>query len=572
MEEDQTGLMKMRRMAAGVYPHAIGLGIVSIVGVSVGIAKPVVFSRVIDQGLVENDWDTTFRLTKYLGLVGLFGLLTSSIHRILASYISNRIVENMRNWLVARVFVLQYEHFVQTPRGEILATIEDDCANIREFSVSTLQSAMRSFLSFVAAICYVGWVQWKMLLAGALAVPFMAICMRLFRRVVYECGSQVAEARAVAKNSLVNTVESMSSLRQLGLSDWSRDVIRGDLGKLRRSSIREQVWESLTELSSGSVSLFSYLVILGYGGLLVSTNEIGIGHLLAFLTMRQSFFAPLDFVDRVYKGYFKAKRSRERIDSLSSQPLETGFHGGDSIPDDFHPHSLSIEDVSFSFGDKALLCSANATFTTGWNELRGPNGSGKTTLLGIILKVRNPQQGRIFVDGYNVANFNNRSWRSHISVVAQEPFIFQGTLRENLRLFDENIDDSMIDSMLEQVGLRKWCEERGLDTELSQGGSEISGGLKQRLAIARALLRSSAVYIFDEPVSQVDLLTKGDLLRVMKRYTRGAIVIVISHSDLRDVADRIFHVKDGRVKGEEVKPEALCELDPSVQGVVGHPS
>lgn len=175
--------------------------------------------------------------------------------------------------------------------------------------------------------------------------------------------------------------------------------------------------------------------------------------------------------------------------------------------------------------------------------------SRKSSLIDLLMKISSPSEGRILIDGVDIAPINNRSWRSNISAMPQTTYLFKGSLRENIRLYDERITDDRIQLVLNNLGFDFDVEDlpAGLDTNIAKGGSNFSGGQRQKIAIARAVVKDTPIYIFDEPLSNLDVRSRGLALAYLKNALKGKIVLIVSHDDIGEYIDREYKMEDGTI-------------------------
>ena len=256
------------------------------------------------------------------------------------------------------------------------------------------------------------------------------------------------------------------------------------------------------------------------------------GHLFAFLTMRSQFTAPVTLFEQAYRYYLQGKASIERLLQFYQHPIESGIQLDAPVPKGISFAQLEVKDMMFGYGPSQIVFKGlSCTFSKGWNIVRGRNGSGKTTLIGLLLKITSAGVGSIQIDGFDIAKINNRCWRSCVGVVPQHTYLFEDSLRENVRLYDVRVSDSEIRRVLDVVRFPAEPEAlpEGLDTRLTDGGLTLSGGQRQKVAIARAILRDSPIYIFDEALVHIDSGSRGLILSALKSELKGKIIIWVTH-------------------------------------------
>jgi ATP-binding cassette subfamily B protein len=246
----------------------------------------------------------------------------------------------------------------------------------------------------------------------------------------------------------------------------------------------------------------------------------------------------------------RAAGSLARITELLDEPL-TIADGPDAVPLAPVHHELRLERVSFGYDDRPVLRDLSLTIPAGQHvAIVGPSGAGKSTLLNLLLRFWDPTEGRVLVDGQDLRDLQVASLREQIGVVLQDPFIFDTTLRENIALGRPDATDAEIVAAARGARLHEYITSlpAGYDTVVGERGVRMSGGQRQRLAIARALLRQPSLLILDEPTSALDAQTEREILDTLTELAQGRTTISITHRlSLAATADRIFVLADGRL-------------------------
>ncbi|MCY3771181.1 MAG: ABC transporter ATP-binding protein [Gemmatimonadetes bacterium] len=524
--------------------------VLSVVSVVLNIAKPIVFSRIIDTGLIEQDWDNVLYYCIAFSVIAVLISVNSLGYGMITSLVSNRFVATIKKSLINRIYLLDYHFFNKTSGGDILTRLKSDTDNIRNFFMAVLNNSLVSFLGFLSAMIYIGVVEWKMLIPGFAVVPFLIWRTHAFRDRIHAANTRVFESDSHSTEQIASGINNIVYLRQIGLHGWSLRKITASFDRFQADSINRDRWNLVSETSVSLIMAAGYIVTVGYGGWLVVDDQLTIGSLLAFLTLRQRFTAPMQFVSQTYHGFINARAAFERLWDFYANPIEVGIDRGAEEPDpDFE--ELSVDDVEFRYHEEGNGLEGTATFIRGWNEVHGSNGSGKTTLIRLLMKILTPQKGRVAVDGRDIAHINNHAWRKNISIVPQHTYLFNESVRENIRLFDDRINDDMICEVLGKLNAKDDLFDcvQGLDAEVVEGGRNLSGGQRQKIAIARALLRNTPVYILDEPFVHIDKETKDRIRDYLRDILRDRIVIYISHDDFSDLnADNRIDIWNGGIR------------------------
>jgi ATP-binding cassette subfamily B protein len=223
-------------------------------------------------------------------------------------------------------------------------------------------------------------------------------------------------------------------------------------------------------------------------------------------------------------------------------------------------HAIQLHNVSFGYGDASpALAEVTATILAGESvAIVGSSGSGKSTLLGLLLRLHDPTGGSITVDGHDVRHVTQLSLRTQIGVVFQDSFLFDTTLRENIRLGKPDATDEEIEVAARDAGIHDFISSLpdGYDTPAGGGGGTLSGGERQRVALARALVRQPAILILDEPASALDAQSEASFHRTLQRLAKGRTVISVTHRLTSSVSDRILVINAGRL----VEEGSHCDL------------
>lgn len=298
----------------------------------------------------------------------------------------------------------------------------------------------------------------------------------------------------------------------------------------------------------------STLIIVFYGGNLVMENRLSPGEFVAFIQYLAILAWPVIAIGWMTNLIQRGMASLKRINVLLNTRSQITFPEGTVMPD-IVKGNIRFEKVCFSYDKKMnALSGISMNIPAGARiGITGPPGCGKTTLLSLILRLYDPTSGRVCLDGKDLKTFDPQFLRRHISFMAQEPFLFSGTLEDNI-LMGKSVSDSHDRDILDQVikicALEETVDQMsdGLATLVGERGVTLSGGQKQRVALARTLVSPKSVILLDDPVSQLDTRTADRVIRGINRMNRDAVMIMVSHrlSALAD-CDRIYVMENGRI-------------------------
>jgi ATP-binding cassette subfamily B protein len=298
----------------------------------------------------------------------------------------------------------------------------------------------------------------------------------------------------------------------------------------------------------------SLAIVVGLGGQKVILGAISPGDFVAFIAYLGLLTWPVMALGWVTNMIQRGKVSIDRIDAILNTEATIGSRINALAPESISGH-IRIENLVFHHGsdkDKTRILNGVSVVTGPGRILgiAGPPGAGKTTLVSLIPRIYDPDSGRILIDNTDVRDFDIHCLRRFISFMPQEPFLFSGTILENLKLGNFQASPDEIDTVVEMAGLTTTLElfPRGLDTMIGEKGVMLSGGQKQRIALARALLKKAPIMILDDPVSQVDIKTAAGIIETLEALSASMTLIIVSHRfQAFRKADRIIVLDRGKI-------------------------
>jgi ATP-binding cassette subfamily B protein len=499
-----------------------------------------------------------------LALVVVVGL------RALASYgatvgfalVGNRVLARVRSELYRHVQALSLSFHHRSRIGDLVVRIVGDIGLLQEVAVTALLPLVGNTLVLIAGIGLMFWLDARLALLSVALLPlFWLRTLRLSGRI-----REVARRQRRREGSLAATaaesVGAILTVRALALERAFTEAFSAD----NRGSVREGVeGKRLSARVERSVDVFlalSTALVLWYGAILVVRHEMTAGDLLVFLAYLKATFRPVrDFAK--YTGRLaKAAASAERVlDVLDLEPDVKDLPGAVAAPA-FEGH-VRFDRVGFEYEPgQPILCDVDLELRSGERvALVGASGAGKTTFASLLLRLYEPTQGSIRIDGRALGEFTQESLRSRVGVVLQDGLLFAATIGENIAPGRPDASAEAIVAAARQAHIHDFIASlpRGYDTVLAERGATLSAGQRQRIAIARVALRDPSILILDEPTTGLDEVNARAVIDALEELSRGRTTIVITHdSRLAARADRVLRIEDGRVIEVPTSPaEAL---------------
>ena len=556
-------LATLQRIAGYLMPYkgrAILLGVVFLVGMGAAVVPPMLTREIIDGVLVPKEGNTATmpeRLTLLgllvLGLVGI-GVLNWALEWArgwTVSWLGARITADIRNRLYQQLELLSLQFYDRRQVGAVMSRVTRDAGRLQEFLVEGLPYLIISVLKIIGIVGILLWMHWLLALLILVPIPFMMGWGVIFwkrMRIYFRKWDQTWSDIMTTVNEVLSGIRVVKAFAQ-----ESKEIAAFGIRnrKIRQLGIRTEInWEVFFATTTLLTS-FGILIVWLLGGREVIRDTLTIGTLLTFYAYMWMLYEPMEWFGEVNSWMTRAFAGAERIFEVIDTPAEA-YEDPDAHSVSNIKGEISFKDVTFGYDkSKPVLHEINLDVASGETVgLVGRSGVGKTTTVNLICRFYDVDQGIIEVDGMPIQKIRLEDLRSQIGIVPQEPFLFSGTVAENISYGKpgasfEEIMDAAIAANAHNFIVGK---ADGYDTQVGERGGELSGGEKQRVAIARAILHDPKILILDEATSSVDVETEKQIQEAIVRLTQGRTTFAIAHrlSTLRN-ADRLVILDGGRI-------------------------
>ena len=512
------------------------------------LALPVSTGLLVDRVIPHGDRHLLTVLGLGLAGVVLFDFLASFIRAHLMLHLRTRLDARMTLGFLDHLVALPYGFFQQRSTGDLMMRLNSN-TTIREMLTA---SAMSGLLDGSLVSLYLLLLCWTDLEMGLLALTLGALRLSLFlvtRRRHRELMSESLETEARCRGYQVQMLSGIETLKAVGaegqaVERWSNlfvDELNGALARGRLSALFDSRLAALGHASP--------LVMLGFGTLRVLDGDLTLGTMLALNALAMGFLAPLSTLVTTALQLQLMGSYIERIDDVMETPRE--HVAGSAAPSPRLRGRIALEGVSFRYSPQAptVVRDVSIDIAAGsFVALVGSSGAGKSTLAGLLLGLYRPTDGALRYDGHDLAALDLPSLRRQLGIVSQQPFLFSGTIRDNIALSDPSLPLSQVIEAARRAHIDGEIQAMpmGYDTHLADGGASLSGGQRQRIALARALIHRPAIILLDEATSHLDAITER---RVQDQLAKlDATRIVIAHRLSTIVAaDTILVMDQGRI-------------------------
>ncbi|MCX8111903.1 MAG: ABC transporter ATP-binding protein/permease [Bacteroidia bacterium] len=502
--------------------------------------RPYLYRYVIDYPLRSGDIQALWGWGAILIGTTLFHAIIQRAQILFTQRLAWNVARRLRQALFSKVLRLSIPSIEKYPTGILYTRTLTDTQTLQSTLAETILVIAGELLQLLFLIGLMLLVDVQLTLVTLMVMPLGMWASRYFSQKIRESFSKVRLYIARMNGYLQDLIQSRELTDSTGSepSLWQRFR---RLNRLYYLSYRRVVgyfaWFFPT---METVTLIGLSAVLLVGAYLVQRGETTVGAVVAFTLYQQLFFRPFRIIADQVNSLQMGLVSADRIFRLLDQGGEE--KAGGEVPSTPPPYEVSIRNVSFGYkADQPVIEGLTLHFSPGRvYGITAPTGSGKSTLFYLILGYYEPQQGDIRIGGLPVSRWDKRRLRELVAYIPQEPVLFEGTLRENLTLYD-NIPDEAIWASAEKLGITAYVRGWSLDQFVGAGGTAFSAGEKQVIALWRAALRKPAIWILDEPTAHIDPQTEALIYQRLRPLAKEAIVLVVTHRpEARHYCDEIL--------------------------------
>ena len=481
-------------------------------------------------------------------LAGLRGVFFAW-ETLLTTRVGQEVVLRLRRKLFAHLQRHSLDFHAENSTGDLLTRLTSDVSMLRELLVGALLGIISEGIVLIGFLVVMLWMEWRLAVIAIVAMPLVFAIVTAYSGRIRAATRKQRATEGELAGRLEEVLSGIHLVQLFAREDDENDRLR----RLNKRSLRTGLQSARLEASLNrwvelSIALTTALT-LWFGATQVIAGRMTPGDLIVFVAYMQSFYRPLKRISRVARRAAKAGVSVERIMDVLGQ--EPDVRDGATVAPRFRG-ALQLEGVTFSYRDgQPVLRDVDLSVEAGQTiALVGPTGAGKSTLVGLVPRLRDVTAGAVRIDGRDVRELTLKSLRDQISVVPQDGMLFGGTVRENIAYGKPDATDAEIEAAARAALIHDFVVSLpdGYDTELAERGVTFSGGQRQRLAIARAIVKDAPIVILDEPTTGLDAESEHLVITALERLLQGRTALVIAHrlSTIRR-ADAIVVLDEGRI-------------------------
>jgi ATP-binding cassette, subfamily B, bacterial len=528
-------LSQLRRVLPFVRPHAgklFGVFLLSLLSSLLGLSYPLAAKFLVDNALIARNERLLVVLALVLALLVILGFGLGAFTRYFYTQVSARVLMEMRLFLFRHLQSLSPRFFAETKTGEIISRLSSDVAEIQSLSTDALFNLALSLLTLVGTVGILLYLNWKLFLLCTFFLPLGTHLLVRYRQRIASQARKVREDNAELSSILLESLQGMKWIKTVGAEETEAGKVLRKNEEYIRSVLRYQIVSAYANALPSSFLSLSTLLLLLYGGHLVITAQMTLGSLVAFAAYQGRVLSPMQNLIGLYLSLQRARVSLDRLlEFLNLEPEVR--EKTEAISLSAARGEVEFRDVSFAYQPgQPVLRHINLRISAGQLvAIVGRSGAGKSTMVDLLLRFYDPQGGVILLDGQDLRDLRFRSLRDSIAIVSAEPFLFHATIEENVRYANWQATSEQIRAAIRLADLEDFVHSlpAGLSTVIGERGLKLSTGQRQRLAIARAVLRNAAVWIFDDATGSLDLLTESRIWVSLNQWLAGRTSVVITH-------------------------------------------
>ena len=538
-----------------------------VVASVVGLFPSIITGRIVDEALVGEDLGYLVQLL----LIALAAMVTSQLIGILENYInawiSQHIIYDMRNQMYRHLQYMPHSFYTTEKQGDIITRMDTDISGVSSVVSGTLSKVVSNVAVIVTTLVALFTMSWELALVGLAVLPLLILPTRSAGRSRLKYATQT-QAKTDVMNQVIN--ETLSASGSLLVKMFTREQL--EFEKFDRAnadvtelSMKETRSGSLFSVAMGMFTQLGPLLIYFAGGVLIIGRldpTLTVGTVTAMVALINRLYRPVESMLNLQVTFTRSLALFVRIfDYLDREnPIVSPEDGAKP---NVERQPIRYEHVAFGYEpDQLVLTDVDFEVPGGkMYAIVGPSGSGKSTVVNLIPRLYDVTDGRVTVAGVDVRDFDLEYLRQQIGMVTQEAYLFNGTIRENLRYARESATDEELERACKIANIHDFIvsQPNGYDTEVGNRGLKLSGGEKQRLSLARVILKDPKILILDEATSALDSISEFAIQQALEQLMRGRTCIVIAHR-LSTIlkADSILVVKGGVVAEQGTHEELLA--------------
>ncbi len=537
---------------------------VALMSSALSIISPAIVRHILNKSLPEKAWGFAILFSALMFLIYAIQSVFTYIRIKWGHYLGVWMENDMRQDLFDHLQTLSFSYFDKTKTGVIMSRISNDLFNVAELAHHGPEDVVISIATLVGAYALMFSFSWRLSLISIIPLPVMLFYGIVFNKRLKRTNRAIRARIADVNVEAENSIQGIREVKSYSQEDFQKMKFSASNADLKES--REAMYQEMARYHAGIDFMreFYYFMTIVGGIILIARGQVAYSDLVTFILYVSVVLPPIDrlisFTEQFTQGAASFERFAEVMDikpEIEDRP--------DAVDLEVRDGEIEYDDVSFSYeadGKEIVIDDLSLTIPGGSRvAIVGESGAGKSTAVQLLARFYEKNGGRITIDGIDIDSVTQKSLHEAIGFVQQNVFLFDASIKENLRYGKSNATEDEMWAALKNARLDEFVSSLpdGLDTEVGERGTRLSGGQKQRLSIARVFLKNPKILIFDEATSSLDTESEAMIQDALNRLSEGRTCIVIAHRLSTIIDSDIIYVMDkGRVVEKGTHDELLA--------------
>lgn len=514
---------------------------------------------IIDKVIPKQDINLLFKVIVILLLTAIVLGILNYVSTYYMGVMSQNAITGLRNQLYSYILKLDTSFFQSSKTGDLMVRLTNDISNLQSLISANMLSMIGSIFTFIFVWVYIFIINWPMAVAVTVTFPLMFMIYRVFRNRIRAAFKAARLSQAQMSNQMQNTLTQINLIKSYTNEDLEEDNFNEIASQNKNDMINATQNQAIFSPLIDFVNYLGVAIILALGAYFVIRQELTIGQLVAYLSYVAMLQSPIRAFTRILNQLQQSLVSYGRImDILAIIPTINNSNNVSQFP--VIKEGINLKDVSFTYPidhlldeNAALVAVEDVTFKIPYGKttaLVGHSGSGKSTLTKLIDRLYDVDSGEISFDNLNIKDIDIKSLRENISIVSQDSYMIDGSIKENIRYGKRDASDQEIWQAAKLADIADYIDSlpEKMETQVGERGVKLSGGQKQRISIARALIKNAQIVILDEATASLDNESEKTIQKALENLMQSRTSLVIAHrlSTIHN-ADQIVVMDSGHV-------------------------
>ena len=548
---------------APYWPRLVPVVAISLFSTLLGLAQPYISKLLIDEALLRRNLRALVAVSAFMLAITVLGFVLS----ILSSYryvrVSAQVLFDMRLAVYRRLQALSPRFYARTRMGDIVSRINNDISEIQRVSADAILALVNNIVVLAGSVVIMLWLNWRLFLLSIVLIPVSMLSLRYYQRRLAGQVRIMRERSADIGSFLIETLQGMRLVVTSGAEAHEVERFRERNNGFVQALLSMQLSSYFAGAVPGTIIAISTAILFLYGGKLVIDGAMTVGTLVAILAYHARLLGPVQSLLSVHTNLVTGAVSLGRVFELLDAPIEVSERL-DAAPLVDVQGAITFKAVDFRYDAEAPVLE-NVSFHVPAGSICaivGPSGIGKSTIADLMLRLYDPDSGSVLLDGRDLRDLSFADLRRAIALVDQSPHLFHASIRENIAYAHPLASDAEIIAAADSAALHDFIVTlpEGYNTLVGERGLTLSAGQRQRIAIARALLRRPKVLVLDEPTASLDATAEKSISESLAGLIRGQTAIIITHrTSLAEIADHVITLDSGKVTSKVMEPLCLSK-------------